>query len=242
MIRLSVALRTQLLNIFVVVSVLSLVGCTVTKRVHRKGFHIEWHRNYKTKQPKAERREEKVDYASSKQDRPHVDTILHSKASSFVAVATPREEESHPKAREIPTKHDVFPEGFSEKQAPMERHEPEDAIEEEIASNTKSRVDLDPMRVMAIVLLVLGGLFLLGSVFYLFGLGGMGALFDVLVFSGNGFFIGVLGFILFLIILLVVILFVFMVDVMGGFNIGMIAAGGLLALGTLLLILYFIYG
>ena len=92
----------------------------------------------------------------------------------------------------------------------------------------------DGLRVFGNIMFILAGFFLLGTIFAYFGLWALESIFYSLVFSGNGFIVGVLGFFLFLIIFIIVfIAYAVVAWGLGGALNGLIACGISAAVGGL---------
>lgn len=220
---------------------LILASCTVTKRVHNPGFHVEWHKNYS--KDLGSDKDEKLKNDAEEQEILEKDEIIDSLTNSSiqspeVQVSVPVERSKEPNDL---LKDDV--DQLSENGETSETSDQESTTNQSKISKKKraARGDGTGMEALGAIgagLAILGAVLLIGSLFLFFGFAGFGGLFNVLVLSGNGFAVGLLGFILFLIILVVVILFVAIVEfILGGYQLGFILGGILLGLGLLLMLI-----
>lgn len=225
---------------------LILASCTVTKRVHNPGFHIEWHKNY-SKDLSSERKDERKNNAEDQEvvlanSSEMVETIdsLTNNSIEIPVVQTSVEEERSIKPSEL-LKDDAvqLPEsGIISEKPDQEKTTNQKSNSKHKKSASGGGMAGEALGAIGATLAILGAVLLIGSLFLFFGFNGFGFLFDVLVMSGNGFVIGLLGFILFLIILLIVVIFVAIVKyVLGGYQLGFILGGIFLGLGLLLMLL-----
>lgn len=212
---------------------LLLGSCTVTKRVHRKGYHIEWHKS-DTKTSKISRKNvhtniEKAQAELSVESTSETDRDFQNLAfeesnleSDIVDLTTneSRETEQNFSIPKIITENKFIPKSIVQKSK---------------IEDTDS--DSGHFGTMGYLLLSLGFLFLVGSFFLVFGYLGFEVLFELLVFGGNGIVLGVLGFVLFLLILVLVGLFILLIEAIGGVKIGLIIGITLMVAGLVLIII-----
>lgn len=220
---------------------LILGSCTVTKRIHRKGYHIEWHKN---------------DTKTSKISRKTVDANTEKKQADLSADVTTFDSLSNTSETDKNFEKLAFEETNLESdiadQTTEENSETDQnfSIQKIINENkfiSKSKAqnskiedtdsDSGHFGTMSYLLLSLGFLFLVGSFFLVFGYLGLEVLFELLVFGGNGILLGVLGFILFLLILVLVGLFILLIEAIGGVKVGLIIGITLMLVGLVLLII-----
>lgn len=215
--------------------VLMIASCTVTKRVHRPGFHIEWKKNYRIQKDNVTAIEPsntvqlsevtEDEKPNSTLDKEVVPNVLRDEKS-----ADDRQETSKEKSPVSKNLEEESTRRINLKQSrfynPVEWNFKRDEVVE-------SR-SYDGLRTFGNVLFFIAGFFLLGVIFAYFGLWALESVFYSLVFSGNGFIVGVLGFLLFLVILLVVFVAYGVVEfILGGPLAGLIACGVCVAAGFL---------
>ncbi len=215
---------------------LFLASCTVTKRVHRPGYRIEWKKNYRV-QKISDKEKESV----SKTEPEHLATT--ELALRKPSVADPKRLELQPLM------------SFEQDQSVANQ----ESTELESKGNENGAIDLKQSRTYAPFerfkirrtptlkrsfsfnsdleifgywMLGIAGFLLLGTFFAYFGLWALESLFYNLVFSGNGLIAGIVGFIIFLIILLIVFIAYAIVEyLMGSYIVGLIATGIAAAIG-----------
>lgn len=226
---------TRLLLVF-------LASCTVTKRVHRPGYHIEWKKHYKTQKSSKEYKE--LDGVSKTLE---MDALKVQEA----AFLTERSYELEPLLDISSTEKeqvllDVVEEELKEHNSKEQReirrtrkYAPFESLKERTQKKSKQRLrGIPELRNIGYVLLGIAGFLLIGVFFAYFGLWALESLFYNLVFSGNGIVAGILGFVIFLIILLLVFLAFAIVEyLMGSYIIGLIVAGITAAVGGLCLLI-----
>jgi hypothetical protein len=75
--------KTGLLILLIIVS-----GCTITKRVHRSGYHIEWHKHYKKSSSSLSDDKEKKAHESGEADVSSTNSLLLELADTVEFQAT----------------------------------------------------------------------------------------------------------------------------------------------------------
>ena len=231
----------MIFRILFIVGLFSLMSCSVTKRVHLKGFHVKWNGNFSKKNDQRNDLLLNFDRKIVESELVYYDTLLttnsvrleEEKIDSASALYIEKENSNDyaPKNSEgfkdiwKTFTHDVTPKNVS-----LKKH---DRLEEEEVSDS----EFETLEILGIVLLSLGVLFLLGSLILVIGFNGLDGLFSALVFSGNGIVAGVFGFVLFLMILLLLVLFMFLIEFIGGFGVGFILGGLMVGAGFVLLLL-----
>ncbi len=243
-----------MIRTLLILSMLSFVSCTVTKRVHRKGFHVEWKKNYATNAKTSEKRTSNTTASVAKQEvggrhqtANRSDTLLNAFEPEIGKTPTPRagatdankEMGALSSKQDLDADFDPLQKIKSPKTTTKRRSVPRVDEEERKKDSGADEV----LKVFGIVLLLFGIMLLVASFVILFGFTGFGGLFNALVFSGNGFLVGFLGFLLFLLIVLLVIVFVVIVQyVFGGAYVGFIVGTVLVVLGIVLLIVSAVIG
>lgn len=239
------------MRIALLLSLLFLFGCTVTKRVHRPGFHVEWKKNYSISASASVIEKDKAQEASARSTSPsdskispnqldqHDEVLLDSEKHEIVESDDSgllKSAKNHREGlKEIPKNKKLLFD-FSRNST----YRPQDILEEE-DENAEAKGMV--LRGFAIGLIICGGLIFIASMFLVFGFTGLGFLFDALVFSGNGFLVGLMGFLLFLVFVLIIGLFVVIVEyVLGGPMAGFIVGTVFMVTGlVMLLIAYVLY-
>lgn len=221
---------------------LFLASCTVTKRVHRPGYHIEWKKNYRVQ--KISKPEQEVRFSSkelpletSELEAKNLDLEISNDnalepllnvpeaSTNHISVADNVQETSSNSNRALRVK--------SRKYAPFEK----------FSGRKKSRSKANGsgstgLQYFGYMLLGISAFLLFGCFFAYFGLWALESLFYSLVFSGSGLIAGILGFILFLIILLIVFIAYAIVEyLLGSYIIGLIVAGIAALVGALCLLI-----
>ncbi|GAB5416658.1 MAG: hypothetical protein Crog4KO_21470 [Crocinitomicaceae bacterium] len=214
---------------------LCLASCTITKRVHRPGYHIEWKKNYR-----AQNTPNKENESASKAESEHLETSeLELKKSD---VATPKQLELQPLMsfereesafQQESTELDVNPNTDVIVLKQSRRYAPFERFKNRKKSTSKRSISnaLD-LELFGYWMLGIAAFLLLGTFFAYFGLWALESLFYNLVFGGNGLIAGILGFFIFLIVLVVVFIAYAIVEyLMGSYIIGLIVSGALAAVG-----------
>lgn len=228
---------------------LFLLSCTVTKRMHRPGFHIEWKKNYRVQSESEVEFESECEseMVSVEQD---IDTVeyLSDFSELYESSAPFTTNEIRSESQSMRGKLEQVKNNHSEKLA-LQTHRffvektrrfeplkmPRDVKNAEESSSGYSG---DGFMYVGYVLLGIAAFILIGALFSYFGFWFMENLFYSLVFSGNGLIAGILGFLLFLIILLFVFISYAIVHyLMGGAYIGFIVTLVLLGAGLLSLLI-----
>ena len=225
----------MILRILFIVALFSLASCSVTKRVHRNGFHVTWNNNF------SKNVEQNNDQGVVESERLNSDTLLivtseiyHDQKIERIKVLN---------VEDVTSIKDIL------NKKKLSRDESEILIRDVVFDNylfkdvgtleeeDVSEAEFESLEIIGIVLLCLGTLFLLGSLILVLGFVALDGLFSALVFSGNGIVVGVFGFVLFLILLLIAVLFMFIIQAMGGFSVGFILGGIMIGSGFILLLL-----
>jgi hypothetical protein len=233
---------------------LFLCSCTITKRVHRGGYYVQWNKNYGINMDAAQEEDGdaiesspkdlietigEIDEVADTLVPFHKDTQVE---GDFVSEENPSEsnvpiyyEEPPPKNQKI-----TVIDNYIERIKGIEIVKDPFKGEEKLSEGNSVNAGL--LRVLGIIMICFGGMLIIASLFLFFGFNGLAGLFASLVFSGNGFVAGLLGFLLFLLILLVLILFVLFVQVIGGSTVGLIIGGSLILIGLLFLLFGYLLG
>jgi hypothetical protein len=233
---------------FLLLSVLFFVSCTVTKRVHRKGFHVEWNRHYTTNsgsnrgEVDDKTRDQIAVERKKNQSNSPTDSILltFSEMALLSNQSIGKDEvfDQMPGSKKRNTRLENAAESplmkFREVAQPTTQRSTEPDFDEDEQEMTWS----EAFGGIAWVLIALGTLLLIGTLVYLFGYGGFVNLFNLLVFSGNGFLFGALGFLLFLAIFIAVIGFALIVEFLFkgpilGYIIGFLLIGSGILIGCI---------
>lgn len=215
---------------------LFLLSCTVTKRVHRPGYHLEWKKNYrvqKAAKPETSKKENSLELESS-HSKSELDEnsnkIKESVADSIQELELRKlklEEKSETIGRDSVRRKQVEKRTFANKFRLVKSR---DYFPIRVPSITQKKKAsnafvLEGFRTVGVVLLCVGGFLLMGSLISYFGFWVLEELFYSLVFSGNGIIAGLLGFLLFLIILIVVfVAFAIVRYILGGSYVGFIVS------------------
>jgi len=224
-----------------VVGLFSLMSCSVTKRVHRKGIHVNWNSNYSQKwgqknclMSEPGRRFKRktvsdnlnVDSLSSSSSEvsinPEASNEVNLENENLIIQKKHKAIDSEDKRESLI--HDVY----------LDNHQFKDIIP--LNEGDIGNSEHETLEIIGMVLLGLGILFLLGSFILVVGFSGFDGLYNTLVFNGNGVVVGIFGFILFLVLLLTTILFMFVIEAIGGFSIGFILGGIMIGIGFILLL------
>lgn len=238
-----------MMRIALLLGLLSLFSCTVTKRVHRPGYHIEWNKNYSKseRQVANEKAQETSDFATNSLGTTvsvdHLDAELEASVLNQKEEAVDKDDFGSPKSSKEP--HDTSKEiqentkgafVFGRKSI-FRPHESKVDVEDD-EEDEKKEPNGEIISGIGVGLIILGVMLMIGSLFLVFGFGGLGNLFTALVFSGNGFVVGFLGFLLFILILLVIGLFVVIVEfVLGGAYAGFVVGSILIVAGIVLMLI-----
>lgn len=240
---------------------LVLAGCTVTKRVHRPGYHIEWR---KTKS--AVGKNEISQRMNQHMDSVHPDLTEHVGRTPKEGLRTDskltddeininRTEENS--VQEITIKEPDSPEKTVRNEDPTTAKKnyrktkklklkwPPNA-RSEIQKTKPVKVRLNEERneslaynlqIAGIIVLSTGVLLLLGSILSYFGFFLIVDLFYALVFSGNGIIASIFGFLLFLVIAIALLaLYAVVRYILGGYILGFIMSAACIISGGVLLI------
>ena len=228
---------------------LFLFSCTVTKRVHRPGYHIEWKKNYRVQ------KEDKTVLVARKVENKPSTVLANSMVEAPLEVVADAKSEPKPilDSKEIALAQirDVEAD-VSDNQ---ERHRmhvdqsrfhflksrtyfPIQLPKAEKRKSASSEYASDGWRNVGFVLLGLGGFLLMGSLIAFFGFWALEEIFYSLVFSGNGFIAGILGLLLFLLILIVVfIAYAIVRFILGGAYVGFVVSFICIGAGLLSLLI-----
>jgi hypothetical protein len=216
---------------------LVLCSCTVTKRMHRKGFNVEWHKSYVSNNSTNEQKDTKFE------DNKLNDEVVSS--SNEVGniteievndeVEDPRDEfliDDEVKLEDSPLVIKRYSHSYNEelRYAPFSSNKEPNVAEEDSGDEI--------LAFLAIFILVLGILLILGSLFLIFGFPSNTGLFSALVLSGNGLVAGIFGFLLYLLIMVLIILFVLLIQFVLGTLVGLILGFSLIIAGIILLIIF----
>lgn len=211
------------------------VSCTVTKRVHRPGFHVEWRKHYSQSNVSDTSGEKLENPGQAKEQRSELpsdlnttsaDSLVSKEANTSIA---PERRTYQPIANTFETVKESFAAAFQKQSnaIAVQKSTPLPYI----------YVQGKNLQIWGYAFLGFGVLLILGSVFLVFGTNGFSGLYNSLVFGGNGLAAGILGFLLFLLILLVVFLFAVIVEFgLGGPTNGFIVGLAFLVGGGVLLI------
>lgn len=218
---------------------LFLFSCTVTKRVHRSGFHIEWKKNYHAqkvqKTSPSDISKGKITQLNSDKLQIREVQLIAVSAGSFESSVSAKRNKKHDSNQEIEA-----PKGNQEvstlfltqtrKYNPFQKFTRQ---KETISDRGSPR-----LRRFGYVMLAIASFLLLGSIFAFFGLWSLEWLFYGLVFSGSGIIAGILGLILFMLIFIVCFSSYALVEyLLGGHIIGLIATAVCLVIGVICLLI-----
>lgn len=222
-----VFVQMYFLRVIIILSLFVFTNCTVQKRIHRRGFHIEWHNNY-AKKSVVDQNDDENNLSIELDEVVEEDLINDTQNATITEVEV------------IDTSTSIEKDEMSEKIVdniglklgwekvcqiwPVSTYFFKE-INTKSAENDGNHSNAKPttLELIAMFFAVMAVITLVGSLFLYFGFHGFGKLFNALVFSGNGFFVSVLGFILFLIILVLVFICVALVEfVFGGYFNGFI--------------------
>ncbi|NOQ71031.1 MAG: hypothetical protein GQ574_03455 [Crocinitomix sp.] len=220
----------------------------MTKRIHRSGYHIEWNKKYGNKTSSEDRIENQANETDQDDLVPELtyadevvdSTVEYSEENETINAAVQEEglSVSNTRDSQIEDDHSIgqdnLPIAQVDRGPPIEEsvnHDSDTVVKEKSDSIGKILGDIGK------IMLFLGILLIIGSLFLYFGFNGLANLFGTLVFSGNGFLVGVLGFLLFLIILIAVFLFAFIVEAIGGYLVGLLVGSILIVLGVSLMLI-----
>jgi hypothetical protein len=238
---------------------LFLLSCSVTRRVHRPGFHVEWKKNYKVQkdevseiglrgpQPAVQGGSNVNSNAEALEARGFKNDVglrepqpvvseQNSIADPLQAIAsTPRNEVNQKSKKSVSVlqqiKSSFFDKSGKYGSLPI-------AQGKNMASKQSNTLAGDGFLYVGYVMLGLGAYLLIGALFSYLGFWILENLFYSLVFSGNGIIAGILGFILFLIIVLFVFIAYAIVHyVLGGAHLGFIISMAFLGGGLLFLLI-----
>jgi hypothetical protein len=223
---------------------LVLCSCTVTKRMHRKGFNVEWHKSYVSNNSTNEQKDTKFEdnklndeVVSSSNEVGNITEIeVNDEVElSVVEVEDPRDEfliDDEVKLEDSPLVIKRYSHSYNEElpYAPFSSNEEPNVAEEDSGDEI--------LAFLAIFILVLGILLILGSLFLIFGFPSNTGLFSALVLSGNGLVAGIFGFLLYLLIMVLIILFVLLIQFVLGTLVGLILGFSLIIAGIILLIIF----
>lgn len=254
---------------------LFLFSCTVTKRVHRPGFHVEWKKNYKVQKDDSNAKviDARGDISASlveesglefegevQNDKSLPNDNIVSNAEALEARVSDSDaglREPQPAVRgtdsralsrvERRVKKKKSTQSFNLKQqahsffiektrkyAPLKMPK----AKKNAVSNSGGGAG-EGFLYLGYILLGIGGYILIGALLSFFGFWLMEELFYSLVFSGNGIIAGILGFILFLAILLVVFIAYAIVHyLLGGAYMGFIVSLVFIGAGLLCLLVW----
>lgn len=229
--------------------ILVAMSCTVTKRVHRPGYHIVWHKQQREAQPHERSNEIGFEHQSKQKEKTEnsqVPEVIEDEHS--ILQPTPKVV-SQPESDDVNLSDPSSP-LFTE--PPIQQTHTKNSIgstplqsNEKLQSNRGARpifwrIPPDTLILIGTILMIIGGLILLGVLFEFLG-----------AFSGNGdggwlnFFIDlfdVSGWFWLLIFLIVIIFALYLIHllirfVLGGPMIALFIGIGLLAFGLLLYVL-----
>jgi len=223
-------------HLFLVI-ILLLSSCTITKRVHRKGVNIEWHKNYSTHQSSNGRSISndvlELDF-SDKVEINSTDSIPCINWKDSIYVEHTLIPVNYPLSNnKIKHGKKVIPEVRTNENIVQS----DKTIKRRVKHSVNAALDSDELlKSIGVILLVIGGIIILTSFIVMSGFVGFTNLFSSLVLSGNGFAAGVLGFLLFLLLVVVFLLFLFLIEAIGGFIIGLTLGLILLGVGGILLL------
>lgn len=225
-------------------------GCTITKRVHRPGYHIEWKKNYRQSDARKNQGQETALQANSNTTEPHPEEQL---TAIEIAPQVEGRAMDVQESRSSPTSSDdtftdALPSALSESVLETNSNDPPNSVSHaskrtpQVSKKTSMRplfwrVSGDTWRILGIILIIFGASILVASLLSLVG-----------AFSGNGNGIAVIlldlilslfgygGWIIVLIIVILIILLVYLlilfVEVaLGGPIVGLIVGGASLLLG-----------
>ena len=229
---------------FILIVLLIMCSCTVTKRVHRKGFNVEWRKNYITQNSNKQERSSKQDDIKLNHmemlDEDVVDSIelvsenvVVKSSDEHVCYSTSMKDDNGRQSRINVIEKDKRNITY----LPLKIKPLLTFTVEKNKLNEADEAD-DLMAILGFILLVLGVFLLLGCLFVFFGFPGLNGLFSTLVFSGNGLIAGIFGFLLFLLIVLLVILFVLLIQFVLGYLMGLILGATFMVAGIVLILIY----
>ncbi|XOV66789.1 MAG: hypothetical protein ACFHU9_14280 [Fluviicola sp.] len=250
---------------------LFLLSCTVTRRVHRPGFHLEWKKKYKVQKDEksvadisipidihngnddrgssgVERHYEKISNPNAevieargtknsglREPQPAV-SEQNLIAESLETIAPRPLNEVHQKSKKSLSLLQQITSSLFEKSG---KYDPLPiAQRKKVVSKQSNTLAGDGFLYVGYITLGLGAYLFIGALFSYLGFWILENLFYSLVFSGNGIIAGILGFILFLIILLFVFIAYAIVHyVLGGAYLASIISMALLGVGLLFLLI-----
>lgn len=251
---------------------LFLFSCTVTKRVHRPGFHVEWKKNYKTqrqiqgeqeseKEAKSEKAEvSEIGLPACRQARREpqpadvesdISIPNEDKGELVEARLSENLDDSNTEALEVKESPKKSPKNTKPKKnlkigkeaktffiEKSRKYAPLNMPKKKKKSYRESNWYLsDNLLYTSYAFFGFAAFLLLGCLFSFMGIWLIEEMFYALVFNGNGFIAGLLGFILFLILLVIVfIAYGFVHYILGGTYIGLIVAAASVGIGLLFLL------
>jgi hypothetical protein len=221
------------LGILISLGLISLSSCSVTKRVYNKGFYIDWNHSSK--------KNSKKDKAQVENDEREITKL---KGATTYSIKDSLKTSSYKMANvfEVPVNKEV-----ERNQVTLKRFKSTGVIQNAVPTpiNFKNHTffkndaklrsaEKSPSSTIGTILIILGISLCIGSLILIFGYPTLENLFQALVFSGNGFVVGLLGFILFLLIAATIALIVFLVELMGGAVIGFVVGGLFIIMGAIM--------
>jgi len=226
-------------HLFLVI-ILFLSSCTITKRVHRRGVTIEWHKKYSTighlNKNSSKKKELELSFSDEVkgstcdsvelgigiyfvEEKQNIEPIHYSFSNTKRTEVVPKKEVIH----ELETRGHIVQ--FDE------------SVKKSKTYSANAVLGSDELfKTIGVVLLILGGIIILTSFIALSGFIGFENLFSSLVLSGNGIAASFLGFLLFLLLLVLFILFLLLIEAIGGFIVGLTLGLVLLGVGGILLL------
>ncbi len=245
-------LLTLMYKVATIFLFLFLFSCTVTKRVHRPGFHIEWKKNYRVQ---AESESERQVSSGVEMQDLHEDIgegemaetneisaefdVRFEKREGRASRASAREVNKSQREKKLRKSIDIKQEARSFFMKKSRKYALKIPKQKKKASRVSNESFGEGFLYLGYVLLGIGGYILIGALLSFFGFWIMEELFYSLVFSGNGFIAGILGFLLFVFIFVVVIIAYLIVRyLLGGAYLGFIVSTVFIAAGLLCLLIY----
>lgn len=199
----------------------------MTKRVHRKGFHIEWNKRLNSDDKVSIKSYSTIQSTSEKAnvDCDILDELNEQDLNTTVDLST-----LEPILKPVVRFPELYPDKFKGQKITTQKESHNISISDQ--EFTPVNQTSKNLMYIGYFFMALGVMLLLGSIFASFGFPNMSGLFQALVFSGNGFFVGFLGFLLFILIFLLILVFTLIVtEIFGGPFGGAIAGGSFLIVG-----------
>jgi len=228
----------------VIILLLFSISCTVTKRVHRKGVNIEWHKTYSNHKKsfvfKVNKPKNKELFESKRtliEAHNSSDSITLNYDSNLISITNIENENQIDTAKSINVKK-KYKERLKKKQL-YNTVLSEPSTNNYLAVRNKIFSNDNILKYIGISILVLGLLLVITSLIMIAGFSGFVNIFNSLVLSSSGIVASFFGLLLFLILIISFFIFAFFIEAIGGITVGIILGLILTAIGGLLLLIDF---